>query len=610
MRIERIWAGASALLIAAAGLMSGCAADGVPAGSCTLAEECERGLICSGGTCQEAECESDGDCADGEVCLFVDEDGNYDPDANGFCSAVECEGDGDCGRGESCIDGICYEGSVDNSCECSDDCESGQICFAGSCRAPLTSCSNDCECVEGQTCVEGVCEAPVSECDPACGEGQTCVDGACQAGAACDPACGEGQTCVDGVCQAAGAGALCADCTNDDDCGGPDDLCVTVTAGADALTFCGEACVDPADCPAGFTCFAAVAGRPNQCRPITNSCDGCLGTGCSAGQYCDPVTAACQNLAPVCGACTGDAQCVSGTACATFAGANFCLTQCTDQSQCGTDEQCRMVGDEMLCAPASNSCGSSACTVTEASCTAAGQRLDADTCACVDCLADSECTGAGEICGPDGDCVVVGGPCERITDCPDGICDTRIGRCVQCLTPGDCAAGQVCQRGICADCECPVGQQCDINGACVDLGGGDPSSCTSDSECATFATELGYAGANARCDSGAGGVGCYIAGICNGAASGLPIDVGGFGGETDVFGASCAPGSTCNFRLDLLGGIGGGGSPFTFACTGCDPSDASTCREGESCTTPLIPIPDDTPSCTSGGGGGFPFPFP
>jgi hypothetical protein len=608
----RKWS-AGAFMLAVAGVMTlaGCsAADGVP-GSCSGADDCDRGTICAGGVCEEADCEEDSDCASGEVCLLVDGDGNYDPNADGFCTAVEC-GDSplpNCGRGESCIDGVCYDEGSDNTCDCSDDCGSGEICFRGDCREPLNSCSTDCECVVGETCTDGTCSGATAECDPACGEGETCVDGACQGATACDPVCGTGETCVDGACQTDGSsGALCATCTQDSECGGANDLCVTVVANGADFSFCGVECVDNTGCPSGFTCFEAVVGSPKQCRPVTNSCEGCLGTGCDDGQFCNPVSNACQAFGEPCDACQGTPECVSGASCAEFAGSRFCLTQCTEQSQCGADEECRIVGSEQLCAPTSNSCGGAACTVTAAECTAAGKELNTDLCACVDCGADTDCE-TGQICNPDGECIFAGGPCARITDCPAGICDTRIGRCVECLTPGDCAAGQVCAAGLCTDCTCPAGQRCDVGGACVDFGGGDPSSCTSDSECETFAAELGYAGSDARCDSGTGGVGCYIAGICNGAASGLPIDIGGFGGETDVFGATCAPGSSCNFRLDLLGGIGGG-SAFTFACTGCDPSDASTCREGESCTTPLFPIPDDTPSCTSGGGGGFPFPFP
>ena len=623
------WNIGAAFALGVALSLAGCSAADVAGTSCADSEDCPRGQICGTGTCEEAGCTDDGDCADGEACLFVDGDGLFDADAEGVCSAVEC---GErplpsCQRGEECIDGICYEVVDDGSCDCSDDCERGEVCFEGACSEPLGVCSDDCECPVGSTCGgDGTCLEAADPCDGVtCTDGQTCVDGECQS-AGCDPACGDGQTCVDGVCQSGSGGGLCSSCTADADCGGGNNLCVTLNDGAGGtFQYCGTECSVNSDCPVGFTCFAAVAGRPSQCRPVTNSCDGCLGTGCADGQFCNPAGEGgptCVTETPTCGECNVDVQCGSGARCTPFAGGNFCLDECASQADCESDEQCRNAGGNLVCTPLANSCGGTSCAIPPESCTGDTPVLNADLCRCVGCGADSDCD-AGQTCSTaDGQCIVAGAPCTRITDCPAGICDTRIGRCVECITSGDCPSGEICARGLCEPCACPAGQLCDINGECV--AGGDPGDCTSDSECQTLAAELGYVGATAAaCDSGPGGVGCFIPGLCNGdigsvlgGGGGLPIpglgDLG-TGGDVDPFNAPCPSGLTCQVSFDLLGGLlgGGGGSVLKLACGTCDESDPEACRGAESCSAPLFDIGGTGPQCVAGGGGGgFPFPFP
>jgi hypothetical protein len=630
------WKFGAALLLGAALALSGCSAADVSSGSCTDSEDCERGQICGGGTCEEAGCEDDGDCAEGEACLFDDGDGLFDPDAEGVCTAVECGPRPlpSCGRGEECIDGVCYEESEDGSCACSDDCGRGEICFSGTCQAPLEGgvCGDDCECPEGDSCVDGTCVAAADPCEGVtCGEGETCVEGVCQAGG-CDPACVEGQTCVDGVCQPdSSGGSLCSTCTADADCGGGDNLCVTLNNGGTPFSYCGVACTDDAGCPSGFTCFSAVAGRPNQCRPISGSCDGCLATGCASGQYCstpDGGTPVCVNQAATCGACTADVECASGSKCVQVGtdGRRFCLEECAGAADCAADEQCLPRGASQVCAPISNSCSDAECTLDPTSCTGETPNFNPDSCECVGCAADTDCN-AGEICIPTtGECTAAGEPCTRITDCASpNICNTEIGRCVECITAGDCPSGEICSRGVCSECTCPEGQTCNLVGECVT--GGDPGACTSDAECQTLAVELGYTGTvAAACDNRPGGVGCYIPGVCNGnildalgGGGGLPIPIPGLGdagtgGTGDPFNAPCPAGTTCSLSADLLGSLlgggGGGGLPITFACGGCDDSNPDACRPAETCAAPIFDLTGAGPQCGTGGGGGFPLPFP
>lgn len=585
-------------VFAVAALATGCAADG--SGTCTTSEDCPAALACTtAGQCATVPCEEG--CIDGETCLTVDEDGNYDPDAPGVCTSEQCgsRGAGDCPDGEVCIDGACYpDDGGPTRCGCSDDCGAGQGCIEGVCGAPLDVCTDDCQCAVGQTCTDGACGD-----DP-------CLDTECTGGQVCDPAtgaciddlcegvtCGAGQTCnpASGACEGGSAGGLCSPCSTDEDCGGASDACIALGGG----NFCGTACTGIDDCPGGFTCLRVDTVVGDQCVPSAGECGGCLVDGCAGGQFCNAATQACEAISGPCQPCSVPGQCGPEGVCSPVGGGSYCLNSCADGGGCGTGYSC--VGG--ACTPDSGSCGGAGCELSPADCSGTTPLLNTAFCGCVECLADGDCS-AGQTCSTAGTCITAGAPCESISDCPAGqICDTRVGSCVECITPGDCAAGEVCVAGVCEPCDCPEGFSCTLSGDCEEVG--DPSDCSGDSECAGIAIDLGGDGTGATCDSA---IGCYTIGVCNGSAlgGGLPIDLP-IGTTTDPFNAPCPAGTTCGatVTLDLTGG-----NFLTFACKGCDPGDPSTCREGETCTTPLFPIPDDIPYCSAGGGGGFPFPFP
>ncbi len=606
-RANRILTAFGAVAIAA--FAAGCAESGVA--TCSTSEECPSGLACQpSGECGVIPC-SDG-CLEGEVCLQLDEDGNYDPSAEGVCTSTECggRGAGVCPDGEVCIDGACYPDNGPLACTCNTDCPSGQGCVGGECAAPPAACTDSCECAVGTTCDGGVCAAADLCAGVSCDAGQSCdpATGLCTGGG-CDPACNPGETCVDGTCVAGGGGGLCAACSTDDDCGGEGDACVPLGGG----TFCAQACSGPGTCPSGFTCFRVDSVVGDQCVPEGGACTGCFATGCADGQFCNAVTQACEAAAGPCEACSTPSQCGPDGSCTQIGGSNYCLTRCDGGAGCGAGYTCQDVRGQQLCAPDGGSCGA-ACGLTPADCTGRADMVNPTTCICVECIEDTDC-GAGQVCTPGGECITSGAPCASISDCPVGqICDSRVGTCVECITPGDCATGEVCVGGICQGCECDPGFRCNVAGECVAVGG-DTSDCGGDdSVCEDAAFELsGDPAATGACD---GTVGCYTPGVCNGSflgGGGLPIPLpipGDFGGSTDVFDAPCPGGTTCDFifSLDLSGG-----NLISFACKGCDPSDPESCRDGETCTTPLLPFPDSTPYCSAGGGGGglpFPLPFP
>jgi len=93
---------------------------------------------------------------------------------------------------------------------------------------------------------------------------------------------------------------LCVPCTEDDDCGTFEDLCVPV--GFEGKTYCGTACNSDAQCPTGYACKKVQAGDVSalQCVPASNSCT-CLGDLNGATEPC-----AVENAF---GKCFGEKQC-------------------------------------------------------------------------------------------------------------------------------------------------------------------------------------------------------------------------------------------------------------------------------------------------------------
>ena len=578
----------------------GCSDD--PAGVCVASGDCERGLACqTSGVCGPVECTDSSACLDDgtfrEGCLQEDEEGNYDPSAAGVCTDQECRSDRDCESGQICIENICYNGAVGPiACECSDDCPVGNVCLGGECGDPLGVCSDDCECLVGEMCDAGSCVAATDPCDGVeCSDGETCVEGDCVSDS-CDPPCADGEVCNadTGVCESAPVGGeLCGPCGANEDCGGEDDACIAIRD----ETVCAQSCADEAGCPAGFTCLFVDTRVGDQCVPTGGTCAGCLADGCAPGEFCNPFNGECGTVGDTCSECEIDEQCGDGSSCATSNGVDICLVECEPADDCGAGFTCRSLAGEDVCAPDGDTCGTSgACDLAPEDCVDPLSVLDTDRCICVGCIDDEDCPDP-LVCTAGGNCVAGGRPCTTTAECDGGYCQG--GFCVDCLTPGDCGPDEICQAGACVPCDCPPGQECDVRGECQEIP--DPSTCGSDSDCVGIARDLGFSGEGAACDET---IGCYTIGVCNGAGDDLGLGDLGFGGTTDPFDAPCPAGLTCAPQLDILDpGI------FVFACAGCTVGDDSTCRTGETCTTPFLPLLSDEPYC-SGGGGGFPFPFP
>lgn len=109
----------------------------------------EGKLYCVNGLCQE--CRTDEHCpGDGMEC------------SGGVCQQIPgyCTSTADCPGNQKCRDNRCGP-----ECESDEECAEGEICEAGSCVA-APECSTDADCGAGETCQDGQCvQAPTAACD-------------------------------------------------------------------------------------------------------------------------------------------------------------------------------------------------------------------------------------------------------------------------------------------------------------------------------------------------------------------------------------------------------------------------------------------------------------
>lgn len=274
---------------------------------------------------------------------------------------------------------------------------------------------------------------------------------------------------------------------------------------------------------------------------------------------------------------------------------------------------------------------------------------------CVECLADSDCLGEGEVCL--GSTCEVATPCESSVQCPGQVCDRDRGFCADCVGDVDCEGDLVCEQSRCVDppTPCASDRECSEEGLVCDTAAGRCVECTSDEDCVE-----GFAcGADRMCravDCRAGATECVSgtelracredgtwgpSAACaegeacvDGACLDDSCDPACGDGERCVDGAcveaTCAPDCTGDERC-VAGTCRCGGGPRCEAgstcasgeCVpdGCDPAcpaghvcEAGTCRcgEGAACTgtqicvdgscvePPCEPMCDDGEMCVAG----------
>jgi hypothetical protein len=315
-----------------------------------------------------------------------------------------------------------------------------EVTCAGKCGSVRNNCKKTVDC--------GPCT-----CDPACGACERCNGVTCEA---CD-------RCCDGVC-CTQTGAIChlssGDCclpdsratTCDGKCGqvvnncgvteqcGP---CACQTACADCETCdedTGECVADPTQqgdpCGAAQTCSAGtvtpqgtcnasgscVPGTPTTCAPYTCSGNTC-GESCTGNGQCVP------------GAICCGGECVTGVCCQ--------AANCAPAGDTCDDHQCRCGSGAACTSLAAPDCCTGGCTnlqVDHANCGACGH----------DC-ADNEVCVSGECVCQHATCSALGKTCGTW---PDGC-----GGTVSC---GGCAAGSICDDGVCEACDVCAGGGCDF----------------------------------------------------------------------------------------------------------------------------------------------------
>ncbi len=372
-------------------------------------------------------------------------------------------------------------------CERNEDC-GGEPNLCLSFPAGGAWCGYDCVddetiCPEGTTCVNVDDTGTVRQCVP---DTLSCVDLCagveCPEGEVCDP--------LDGNCMV--PLGLCDECVTNQQCGGPNDLCLQF-ADIDNRTGCALDCsVNPSGCPEGYFCtdLTTPEGPASQCVPESGTCvDRCVDVTCEIeGELCNPRTGECFTPGGLCAPCVANLEC----------GGEFdqCIglpgPDCITDEDCGADEFCNeeqgfCVGaacgldcsaDPTLC-PEGSGCfnltgGAQQCLPLRLTCT--------DRCADVICEAGQNCDDRSGECI---DAVVsaCGAPCESHAECGeyDDFCLAVTGRAFCAYQCGDvfepCPVGYECLTVFtgmsfclannaefeCNDCNtmaCPEGEEC------------------------------------------------------------------------------------------------------------------------------------------------------
>jgi len=278
----------------------------------------------------------------------------------------------------------------------------------------------------------------------------------------------------------AGDGFLCESCTENTDCGGAEDQCLTM---GDGENRCTRACdlETEAACPDGYQCSPVEEdSSTGQCVPENLTCaDRCSDKSCGEGERCDPITGQCREPFGLCETgCTVSSMCGDGPddICLSVRGApdgeRMCATGCDPEAEnpdCPVDYSCSPLDPEGdpnrgVCFPIKGTCK--------------------ERCADKDC--------------PDGQ------NCNRLT----GQCEeAQYGACEQgCENSGQCGG----QQDLCLNLPLADGPHCWLDCS------GPNGSCPSGYQCATLSgsTVALCVPESMRCDT-CHGTDCFPGGACD-----------------------------------------------------------------------------------------------
>lgn len=315
--------------------------------------------------------------------------------------------------------------------------------------------------------------------------------------------CPGGQQCVSGKCEfIEGDGTLCAPCQADDDCGGPNDYCLSYP---DEIHYCGRFCQSDADCPADNE-FCARTTSLSQCARVNDDgdfdCSGGVAGGCQFDTDCG-AEQRCENQACVArssaggglgDSCSTDADCRDGL-CAPSDGGRVCSRTC-DWLEASS---CEAPGS-YCAATATGTCGIGVCLLGVAGAGADGASCARDTdCQSLYCIEERcrvPCSGGTTaLCPPGTQCLStplsgcgacappkeLGDPCRSFEECPNRLCaeEENWTYCTKsCAEDADCPEDFACKdAGNLKVCRPPEGYRADAGIRSAGGGGGDRGGC-------------------------------------------------------------------------------------------------------------------------------------
>jgi hypothetical protein len=405
--------------------------------------------------------------------------------------------------------GVSPESLVCLPCEVALDCGAGNFCLEGY-PDGNTYCAFSCGgsnrdlCPEGTTCRDLDAIGLQAACVPDVLAECPCVGLDCAEGQICDPTLG--------LCSL--PRELCDDCTVSEQCGGPNDLCLTYTlTGGGAESVCATECTTAADCGDGYSCLPVNLGddvTAEMCIPDIRTCtDRCEDVTCEEDFRCNPLDGRCEPQGQVCDRCASDAECGGlQDRCLGLRGAD-----CTQNRDCAVGENCLTdpdTGDQFCqggyCGAVCNpQLGLVSTCPAETVCFRVGDDPAEGQClplrlSCVDRCSAVECDEGFNCDDTTGECVRATtdycNPCDSTPGCGeyDDICLNLSGerRCLpSCDGENVCPLGYQCRLNIssnmycvpanreaeCVDCtetDCPNGESCyALGGACLP----DPVAC-------------------------------------------------------------------------------------------------------------------------------------
>lgn len=150
------------------------------------------GLVACGDD-EDAPCEVDADCAEGEFCIGLEGAKECEQLCENLGFSEECNREGEvCVEVQDASRGgvtVCEPADVEAECQTDADCGEDAACVGGSC-VPLAECETDDDCTEaGAICENSFCVVPstnactsTAECiedNAYCAETDTCIDVSC-----------------------------------------------------------------------------------------------------------------------------------------------------------------------------------------------------------------------------------------------------------------------------------------------------------------------------------------------------------------------------------------------------------------------------------------------